>query len=126
MNERFNKVVINDVTQHKHNIHLAVHPFPFDSIKMMMNKGDYTNHDGTELNEWQTRLADSLWDNLPGVNDLFFNNGGITIQHNGIFEDNEIIEVAIEIIEPFLQANLKIIQQGLDIPQVFKDWPEGN
>lgn len=106
--EKFNKVVIKDVTSQKHNIHLAVHPFPFGVIMMMMNKGDYTNHDGTELKDWQKRLADSLWENIPGISDLFFCNGEITIQHQGIFEDIEIIEAAKEIISPSLEENLKL------------------
>ncbi len=72
---------------------------------MMMDKGDYTNHDGTELAGWQKNLAGSLWDEIPGIAILFFLNGEITIQHQGIFSDEEIIEAATEIIEPFLVEN---------------------
>jgi len=108
MIKQFNKVVIRDVTQQKHNVHLAVHPFPFGSILMMMHKGSYTNHDGTELIDWQKSLADSLWDNIPGLSDLFFSNGNITIQHHGIFEDEDIKTAAEAIIRPFLEENLKL------------------
>ncbi len=107
--ERFNEVVIKNVTEQPKNIHLAVHPFPFNRIKMMMHKGDYTNNDGTELEEWQKHLADDLWDKIPGISDLFFCNGEITIQHQGVFEDEEIIEVATEIIKPYLDKNLNLI-----------------
>ena len=47
---QFNKVVIKNVTDHPTNIHLAVHPFPFGSIHMMMNKGDYTKATSNESN----------------------------------------------------------------------------
>jgi len=101
--DEFYKVVIRDKTMEQGNIHLAVHPFPVPHILMMMGKGNYTDHYGCSLPDWQRKLADELWDKLPGLQDLFFNNGEITIQHNGLFRDSEIREAAIKIIEPYLE-----------------------
>lgn len=109
----FNKVVVRNVTQQKNNVHLAVHPFFFNRILMMMNKGDYSNHDGSELTDWQKHLADELWNNIPGLSDLFFCNGEITIQHTGIFNDSEIFDAASEIIRPYLEENLTLINMEI-------------
>jgi hypothetical protein len=107
----FNRVVIINKTQQAENIHLAVHPFPFDHwITSMHKKGDYGHSFGEEgpevTSEWQQRLADALWDGIPGLDTIFFKNGEITLQHAGVFSDEEIIEGAIAIIKPVLEQNL--------------------
>lgn len=105
----FDRVVIKDVTRMENNIHLAVHPFstPNAELIMMMSKNRFV-----ELPEWQQKLADALWDNIPGLDTLFFNNGGITLQHTGIFSDAEIIEAAEEIIRPVLETQLTLRKLG--------------
>ncbi|MCK9369899.1 hypothetical protein M0R04_08345 [Candidatus Dojkabacteria bacterium] len=106
----FNKVIIKNVTEQKHNIHLAVHPFRCDYfIKSFRGKGDYQMiRDTEELPEWQKKLSDDLYDNIPGLREIYFSNGEITLQHVGVFEDEELIEEASKIIEPYLTTNLKL------------------
>lgn len=105
----FNKVIIKNVTQQPNNIHIAVHPFPIKVIRMMMYKGDYEDSDYKgELSQWQKELSDKLFDNIPGLSDLFFDNGNITIQHSGVFSDPEIYNAAVEIIEPYLKSQLAL------------------
>lgn len=102
----FDKVVIRNVTSQATNVHLAVHPFRcFDGIRMMMHRGDYNDlFKKEELSEWKQRLADALWDEIPGLQNLFFSNGEITLQHHGVFEDAAIAAAATEIIQPALEA----------------------
>lgn len=100
------KVIISNRTTSRHNIHLAVHPFSHNGIIMMMQKGDYDNHRGDVLAEWKQKLADSLWDKIPGLHSLFFQNGEITIQHVGLYSDEEIISEAEAIIMPVLKGQL--------------------
>ena len=100
-------VIIKNITQQETNIHLAVHPFRnTGGIVMMSWKGHYGTTIGEQepMAEWKQRLADSLWDDLPGLRTLFFTNGGITLQHGGIFNDDEIIKLAEEIIRPVLET----------------------
>ena len=103
--KEFDHVVIRNRTKQEQNIHLAVHPFMAgeEGIVMMTRRGNYGDAD---LPEWKQRLADKLWDTLPGLHRLFFLNGEITIQHGGVFEDAEIFEVASAIIRPALEAQL--------------------
>lgn len=105
----FNKVVIKNTTQQEENVHLAVHPFKCDKMAMMMGKGDYGTdyfNSGWEMPEYQKKLADQLWEEIPGLHNLFFSNGQITLQHVGLFTDEQIIEAATEIIRPILEQNL--------------------
>lgn len=106
----FDRVVIKNVTQQKHNVHIAVHPFKSAGLRMMMRPGDYDEtgdeYKGAPIPEWQRGLADSLWERIPGLHTLFFGNGQITIQHAGIFDDEDIIEAAAAILQPVLQAQL--------------------
>jgi len=110
---RFKQVVIKNVTQQKHNIHLAVHPFYFDEvIRHFEKQGDYKggSFQETEVVDWQRRLLDELWAGIPGLHSVFFTNGEITLQHAGIFDDEEIITSASEIIQPYLEQELKLRQ----------------
>ncbi len=104
----FNRVVIRDRTAQQHNIHLAVHPFLMDGIRMITRKGDYMDIYRGPLPDWIAHLADELWDGVPGLSTLFLKNGGITIQHEGAFDDKEIVTAAKEIIEPFLTEQLTL------------------
>lgn len=126
----FNRVVIRNVTQHDRNIHLSVHPFPLEAvIRMMETKGEYGNHFQDDPPEWRQRLADALWDALPGLTRLFFANGSITLQHSGVFSDAEIIEAATEVIQPVLAGQL-LLQQVAESPSLleaesastYEDW----
>lgn len=113
----FDRVIIKDVTRTETNIHLAVHPFttPNAELVMMMSRERYQSPSGTELPEWQQRLADALWDGIPGLDTLFFNNGEITLQHTGVFSDAEIIEAAEEIIRPVLETQLTLKKLGAEL-----------
>ena len=105
----FNKVAINDVTKQSNNVHLGVHPFYCqEAIRMMEYKGHYGHLRQEELPEWKKTLADLLWDTIPGLQALFFRNGGITLQHSGAFSDKKIVEAATQIIRPFLEGELKL------------------
>ena len=102
-----NQVIVRNVTEQERNVHLAIHPFQFGVIAMMSNKGDYGRrfNDGEEMILWQREMADALWDGIPGLSTLFFVNGGVTLQHNGLFNDAEVIDEATKIITPFLMTN---------------------
>jgi hypothetical protein len=105
---RFDRVVVVNKTMHAHNVHLGVHPFSFPSgIKMMTRKGDYDFYlKSGEMAEWQKKLADELWDGIPGLSTLFFDNGQITLQHSGVFTDHDIVAEATDIITPFLEQEM--------------------
>lgn len=103
----FNRVVIRDATVHTHNVHISVHPFKrSDGLCMMSHKGEYTNDWREPMPEWQQRLADMLWDEIPGLSTLFFGNGQITIQHAGVFDDKDIVAAATTILQPVLETQL--------------------
>lgn len=106
----FDKVIIRNRTEQKENIHLSVHPFRSRGLRMMLGPGHYDetsdDYKGDSMPEWQRKLADSLWENIPGIQTLFFGNGQITIQHAGVFEDGEITEAAINILRPALETQL--------------------
>ncbi|KKM96752.1 hypothetical protein LCGC14_1174890 [marine sediment metagenome] len=102
----FNKVVIRDTPKQEGNIHLSVHPFRVDSIHMMSQRGEY-GHDWKEpIPPWQRLVADALWDSIPGLTTLFFQNGKVTLQHSQVFPDHEIAQAAKEVLTPFLENNL--------------------
>lgn len=105
--DKFNKVVLRNKTEQMCNVHIAAHPFRCEySIKAMNYKGDYRFFLSEEtMPEWQQKLADQLWDGIPGLHTLFFTNGNITIQHSGVFDDDDIFEAACEIIRPVLETN---------------------
>ena len=115
MHSSFKRVVIRNNTEQQHNIHITVHPFPIKSIYMFSWKGDYGHYEDKELSQYQKSLADKLWDEIPGLHSMFFSNGNITLQHTGIFPDNDIYEVAVSIIQPVLEENLKLelLTEGL-------------
>lgn len=110
----FNRVIIRNTTEHEENIHLSVHPFPMeDGIRMMMHRGDYGLWEREKpLAQWKKELADALWDGIPGLQHLFFNNGQITLQHHGVFPDAGIIEAAEAIIRPVLETQLRLQALG--------------
>ena len=109
---KFDKVVIKNNTTGANNIHLAVHPFRCAYvIKHMMEKGDYDVGYGETrepLPDWQQKLSDELWDNIPGLQSLFFQNGEITLQHSGVFDDTEIIKSSTDILNPYLERELRL------------------
>lgn len=107
--EDLTRPIIKNVTRDERNVHLAVYPFFHNSINMMMHKGHYGEYFDEKLSEWKKELADKLWDNVPGISCLFFNNGEITIQHNGVLEDNDVIELATRVIQPYLETNIRIM-----------------
>ncbi|MAH47252.1 hypothetical protein CMI37_15615 [Candidatus Pacearchaeota archaeon] len=105
----FNQVKYIDQTEQRGNIHIAVHPFRVEKLAMMSWKGDYgTFVDEHPLSETQQRLADKLWEEVPGLRTLFFANGQITLQHSQVFNDTEIVESARPFIESVLNANLEL------------------
>ena len=111
----FKEVVFKDLTQQRYNIHLGVHPFRMGKgLVMMDEKGDYGLHyeeESKQLAQWEKDLADQLWDNIPGMDVLFFDNGKVVIQHKGIYEDDQIIPVVEQIIRPVLEWGLALAQQ---------------
>ena len=110
--EFFKEVVFKNLTLQKNNIHLGVHPFRMgEGIVMMMSKGDYGLSHQKLDSQWEKDLADKLWDNIPGMDILFFDNGEVTLQHKGIYEDEELISVAEQIIRPILEWGLALAQQ---------------
>lgn len=58
--------------------------------------------------EWKCRLADALFEGIPGLTRLFFTNGNITIQHSGAFPGKDILAAAKAIIQPALEAQLAL------------------
>lgn len=109
MDDRFSRVVVRNTSDaaQRHNIHIAVHPFSCQQLHMMSARGIYGfSGDRPELADYQKRLADRLWDKIPGLSHLFFGNGHITIQHYGAFDDGDIYAAAVAIITPVLEENL--------------------
>lgn len=107
----FNKVVFRHVGVSERNVHIAVHPFPCeDGTRGMSWRTDYGSPLKEALAEWKCRLADALWDGIPGLHDLFFSNGMISIQHTGAFSDKEVLTAAEAIIRPVLAAQLAVSQ----------------
>lgn len=107
----FDKVVIRNKTEQEHNIHLAVHPFPVDGmIRSFDHSGDRDTlfNESEPLPEWQGKLVDTLYERIPGLQALFFRNGGITLQHSGVFDDEAIITEAEAILRPVLEENLRL------------------
>lgn len=106
----FNKIVFSAHINYSANIHIRVHPFAVSRMVMMTEPGEYNHYftDDTPLTESQKILADTLWEAIPGLNNLFFDNGEITIQHDGLFDDSEILEAAKTIIMPELEATLEL------------------
>ena len=106
-----NKVLIKDVTRQENNVHIAVYPFPHAYIVMQMHKGDKFEEDifGCLEELWKRELSNMLWDEIPGLDTLFFANGKVTIHHNGLLDDSEVIEIATEIIKPYLETQLKLM-----------------
>lgn len=112
-NSAFNTVVIRTQSHTGHNnIRLVVHPFhtPNAELYMMMYQGQHFDGDSyhTPMPQYMRDLSDQLWQNIPGLNTLFFGNGHITLQHAGVFDDADIIEAATQIMEPILTANLAL------------------
>lgn len=101
-----NNPIIKNVTQHEGNVHLAVYPFFHNSINMMTEQGYYRDHEGSQMTDWEKSLADKLWETIPSLAVLFFNNGEITIQHHRLLSDEEVVEMASSIILPYLTANM--------------------
>ncbi len=109
----FDRVVIKISPRSKEgNLHILVHPFNTDHIVMMMGK-ESIRWRKEELHEWQVPLAEQLFDKIPGLQTLFFNNGEITMQHAGVFSDTEVFLKVKEIVEPVLVTNHILAQAQL-------------
>ena len=108
----FDKIVIKNRTTHENNIHLAVYPFPMtgpDWIRSFRYKGDPDTDLGREsLVDWQRKCVDQFFEILPGLQAVFLRNGEITLQHSGVFSDEEIVEAASKILRPVLEENLRL------------------
>ena len=91
-----------------HNIRLAVYPFRQDSIYMLEYRGDYGHSWQEPLSPWKVALADTLWDSIPGLQRIFYSNGEISLQHSGAFEDAEVKDLAVSIISPALEQELRL------------------
>lgn len=105
----FDKVVIRQQTTQANNIHLAVHPFRSPTLYMMTHTDSYD--DGRykpPMPQYMRDLADKLWLLVPGLQTLFFDNGRITVQHVGLFEDSEIIEAITPTIRAVLETSLTL------------------
>jgi hypothetical protein len=105
----FDRVVIKADARHPRNIHLAVHPFRMPGPVAILVAGLY---DPPGVPPSKRPLADRLWEGIPGLLALFFSNGKITIQHSGLFPDEEIITAATEIIAPHLEEQLALDRLG--------------
>jgi hypothetical protein len=103
----FNRVIVKADTGQSRNIHLAVHPFRMPRIAMMSMAGMYDYYGVPPAKQ---PLAERLWSEIPGLRTLFFRNGEITIQHNGLFSDEEIVQAATAIITPHLEEQLSLEQ----------------
>lgn len=109
----FNQVVIRNVSQKGNGIHLAIHPFTCtDGLHMMIHRGHYGRSDQEEMPGWKKALADNLWDGIPGLSYLFFDNGIIILHHGGVFDDDEITKAADSIIRPVLEQELALRNIG--------------
>jgi hypothetical protein len=105
----FDRVVIKADARHPGNIHLAVHPFRMPKRVVILVAGLY---DPPGVPPSKRPLADRLWEGIPGLLALFFSNGEITIQHSGLFPDEEIITAATAIITPHLEEQLVLDRLG--------------
>jgi len=105
----FRQIRIRNITQEQQAVNLAVYPFScMEGTRMMYCRGEYNDILSGELSQWKRALADALWDGVPGLNILYFSNGGITLRHNGVCDDAEVIELATAIITPALEQNLAL------------------
>lgn len=109
----FNEVVVKiNPRSQPGNLHIAVHPFKCSRLYMMMWVGDYGDR-GFEneglMSEYQKKLADQLWEKIPGMHTMFFMNGEITIQHNELFGEDDIFEAVKAIVKPILEQNLLLM-----------------
>ncbi len=106
----FNRVVIKDISLSfdQHAVRMAVHPFPFDGdgedYFKMTSRGKFS----IDIPDHQKRLANALWERIPGLRSMYFKNGEISIYHSGIFENEEIYKAALDIVTPFLEQNLAL------------------
>ena len=103
-------VIIKEVTTQGRNVQLAVYPF-FTTyhIHHFRRRGQFDMiWEGDKLPEWHKSLSNILFDKVPGLQDLFFTNGEITLQHSGVLEDAEVIELTKEVITPFLEQELRL------------------
>lgn len=112
MDPRFNKVVIKKSDSYReghHNIWLSVHPLKLDYIRSSSHMNDYGRiGDWSDTPQYIKDLMDEMWNKIPGLSYLSFNNGRVVIQHTGAFDDKDIEEVAIDILQPVLEANLAL------------------
>lgn len=105
----FDTIRIENKTFIPNNIWLAVYPFKLPDNKRFNIFRYATDKDiwnGEPLPDRFLNLVKDLYEQLPSISCIIFENGRIIIQHTGAFSDKEIIEVAEEIIELFLKKEL--------------------
>jgi hypothetical protein len=108
MEPNFNQVVFKADTSHSQIVQMAIHPFFVSQIVMMPFPGNYgIDPDSASISDDQKKLADILWDHIPGLMCLFFMNGSIVIQHSGAFSSEEIAQAAENIVKPVLESTLR-------------------
>ena len=99
----------------KNNVHIGVYPLFVSRLQLIMGasscQGDFVDYgnsnSGRVLSESQQNLAKQLFEEVPGINALFLGNGCVTIQHTGVFNDDEVVELATSVLTPYLEAELK-------------------
>jgi hypothetical protein len=106
MDKRFNRVVMKPESLQRGNIHIAVWPFALDDIYSIHDYMRKVRDETVKLPEWLRPLAQELMDAIPGLKMLSFSNAQIVIQHTKVFEDSEILEVVLPLIEPVLRSRL--------------------
>lgn len=114
MDSRFNKVVIkkSDDTRRdmQHNLWFSIHPLKLDYIRSSDHPGNYGRiEDWTDTPQYIKDLMDTMWSEIPGLTRISFSNGKCVVQHEGVFDDNDIADVVIHILTPVLEANLALL-----------------
>lgn len=110
------EIIIRDRTKQTGNVHVAIHPLRTSgNTWMSIYKGHYGSQDifADEENKmplWLRKMADDLWEAVPGLNTLSIGNGEITLQHVGIFEDREVIAYAEPVIRHHIELNERLLQ----------------
>lgn len=109
-------IVIRYQTRQRGNVHIAVHPLRTGgNLWMMHRKGNYGSqeifsNEEDKLPHWMRTLSDDLWDSISGLHLLFIGNGQVTLQHNEVFDDEEIAKMAEPVIRHHIELNERLLQ----------------
>ena len=106
-------------------VSMRVFPFYWGSPRVMGGKGDYDDREPwpgrapwdqvQSLPSWAKRMADALWDALPEMEALGFDDSRISVKHRGSEPPLEVAQRVLEVIRPFIAEQASLIHRYWEV-----------